>query len=304
MQDKLILNWTKIAKFLGENERKYEIRGYTHEEIKRLIDVADIKYKAIILLLSSTGMRRDALLKIESKDMEYLNDYNLYKIKIYKKSKYEQICFTTPEAAEAVKLYLKHSMRTNAKYFLKVSSTAISMSLSNLAARAEIIEKGGSLGFSTAHRNEVPAVHGLRKFCITQMAKAKVDTEIAKLLTGHSIGVRGTYLDYSEDDLRQEYLKAVDLLTINETNRLKKKVDILKEKEDEIQSLKQSIKSYESQMLDFTERQNKMQSQIQSLVKILKPPSEGQTEEIEYSYQLDKQGGLSELKEKRSRKVN
>jgi hypothetical protein len=57
-------------------------------------------------------------------------------------------------------------------------------------------------------------------------------------------------------------------------------------------------------MLDFTERQNKMQSQIQSLVKILKPPSEGQTEEIEYSYQLDKQGGLSELKEKRSRKVN
>ena len=29
------------------------------------------------------------------------------------------------------------------------------------------------------YRNEIPAVHGLRKFTITQMAKAKVDTEIA-----------------------------------------------------------------------------------------------------------------------------
>jgi hypothetical protein len=171
----------------------------------------------------------------------------------------------------------------------------------DLAARAEIVEKG-RLGFGTGHRNQVPAVHGLRKFCITQMAKAKVDTEIAKLLTGHSIGVRGRYLNYSEDDLLQEYLKAVDLLTINETNRLKKKVDVLKDKEHEIQSLKQSIKSYESQMVDFTERQNKMQSQIQLLLKILTPPSEGQAEEIEFSYQLDKEGRLSELKEKETTK--
>lgn len=80
------------------------------------------------------------------------------------------------------------------------------------------------------------------------MAKAKVDTEIAKLLTGHSIGVRGRYLDYSEEDLLQEYLKAVDLLTINETNRLKKKVDVLKEKEDEIQYLKEQMKRIESQV--------------------------------------------------------
>src|SRR5436309_10111811 len=44
MSDRLILNWKKIAKFLGERERKYEIRGYTPDEIRRMIDVADIKY--------------------------------------------------------------------------------------------------------------------------------------------------------------------------------------------------------------------------------------------------------------------
>jgi hypothetical protein len=34
------------------------------------------------------------------------------------------------------------------------------------------------------------------------MAKAKVDTEIAKILTGHSVGVRGRDLNYSEDDFK------------------------------------------------------------------------------------------------------
>ena len=46
-------------------------------------------------------------------------------------------------------------------------------------------------------------------------------------------------------------------------------------------------------MLDFTERQSKVQSQIQSSLKILTPLSGGQTQEIEFSYQLDKEGGLS-----------
>jgi hypothetical protein len=82
----------------------------------------------------------------------------------------------------------------------------------------------------------------------------QVDTEIAKLLTGHSIGVRGRYLNYSDDDLLQEYLKALDLLTINETNRLRKEVDTLKQKEDEIESLKERLNSYDSQAMKLNEQ--------------------------------------------------
>ena len=77
------------------------------------------------------------------------------------------------------------------------------------------------------YRDAIPVVHGLRKFTITQMARAKVDTEIAKILTGHSIGVRDRYLNYSDEDLLEEYVKALDNLTINPENRLKLKVDVL-----------------------------------------------------------------------------
>ena len=128
--------------------------------------------------------------------------------------------FYTPEATEAIKLFLKDSMKGggSAKYFHNVDRKSISMTLGNLAARAGIIEKGG-LGFGAEHRNQVPAVHGLRKFCITQMAKAKVDTEIAKLLTGHSIGVRGRYLNYSEDNLLKSILRPlIYLLSMKQTD--------------------------------------------------------------------------------------
>jgi hypothetical protein len=153
----------------------------------------------------------------------------------------------------------------SAKYFHNVGNKAISMGLGNLAAKAGIIEKDG-LGYGKEHRNQVPAVHGLRKFYITQMARAKVDKEIAKLLTGHSIGVRGRYLNYSEDDLLQEYLKAVDLLTINETNRLRKKVDILIEKEEVIQSLKQRLNSYETKTMQITHEMDEMKEMTERAV--------------------------------------
>ena len=120
------------------------------------------------------------------------------------------------------------------------------------------------------HRNEIPAVHGLRKFCITQMARAKVDTEVAKILTGHSIGVRGRYLNYTEDDLLQEYLKALDLLTINEANRLRRKVDVLQDKDqEEVRYLREQLKSTQSELAEWRERQNKTDRTTQSLLKML-----------------------------------
>ena len=45
-------------------------------------------------------MRGEALTQIKISDREYLPDYHLYKIKVYRKTDEEYVCFTTPEAAE------------------------------------------------------------------------------------------------------------------------------------------------------------------------------------------------------------
>ena len=46
------------------------------------------------------------------------------------------------------------------------------------------------------------------------------------MLLGHKIGLASAYYRPSEDEMLNEYLKAVDNLTINEENRLKRKVEI------------------------------------------------------------------------------
>jgi hypothetical protein len=70
-------------------------------------------------------------------------------------------------------------------------------------------------------------IKGFRKFAVTQMAKTKVDPEIREKLVGHNIGMAEHYIRYDQQNTLAEYIKAVDLLAINEENRLTRKVDDL-----------------------------------------------------------------------------
>jgi hypothetical protein len=64
------------------------------------------------------------------------------------------------------------------------------------------------------------------------------------MLLGHGIGLAGAYYKPTEDEMLEEYMKAADNLTINEENRLKKKVEMLtieKSKVDQAGSLTYKI---------------------------------------------------------------
>lgn len=109
----LTLNWDKIYQYKGdedaETESADEGRGYTHEEIARILAISDYRMKAIILILASTGMRVGALVPLCIENLEKLGEYSLYRITVYKKnrkSKYETYC--TPEATAAIDEYLSY----------------------------------------------------------------------------------------------------------------------------------------------------------------------------------------------------
>jgi hypothetical protein len=53
------------------------------------------------------------------------------------------------------------------------------------------------------------------------MIRSKVNSEEREMLLGHPIGLKKAYYRSDEDELLQEYLKTVALLTINEEHRLK-----------------------------------------------------------------------------------
>jgi seryl-tRNA synthetase len=87
---------------------------------------------------------------------------------------------------------------------------------------------------------------------------------------GHSVKLDDVYYDKnsgkSQTKLLEEYSKAIEYLTINEENRLRKKVEVLKAKRDEIEMLKGQAQQKDDKLTVMEERFNSMQSQLQNLI--------------------------------------
>ena len=75
--NEVVLNKKKIYRYLGEEERPIENRGYTTGEISKMLEVCDESTRAIILLLASTGVRIRAIidLKLEDVYLQYRERY-------------------------------------------------------------------------------------------------------------------------------------------------------------------------------------------------------------------------------------
>lgn len=102
----------KIYGSVGEYERKYDNPApYTHEEIAKLLAVADVKYRALILLMVSSGIRVGAVPGLKRVHLEEMKGYDIYKIHVYKRAREEYYTFCTPEAYYAINEYFEHRKR-------------------------------------------------------------------------------------------------------------------------------------------------------------------------------------------------
>ncbi len=111
----IIVNRKKIGKFLGEHTKKVKDRAYTREEIKKIVDASDRKYKVFVLLMASTGCRLGAIPPLKLKHLKYFEDYKLYQITFYEGTKYEYYSFCTPECTKYIDEYLDYRKRCGEK---------------------------------------------------------------------------------------------------------------------------------------------------------------------------------------------
>jgi hypothetical protein len=84
------------------------------------------------------------------------------------------------------------------------------------------------------NRYEFQTNHGLRKWFKTRCEQSGMKSINIETLMGHSIGISDSYYRITERELLDDYLKAVDSLTINEDNILRRQVSELSENADKV----------------------------------------------------------------------
>ena len=73
----------KLARFLDqESTRKHKDKAYTTEEVHKILDYTDIRSKALVLLLTSSGIRLGAVSELRLRHLKKMPEYNLYKITV------------------------------------------------------------------------------------------------------------------------------------------------------------------------------------------------------------------------------
>ena len=109
----VVLNKKKINMFKGEFSRTVVDRPYTHEEIAKALNVADLRMKVAISLMASAGLRIGAIPQLRYRNLERID--SIYKITVYEGSNEQYYTFCTPECAYFIDSYLEYRTKNGEK---------------------------------------------------------------------------------------------------------------------------------------------------------------------------------------------
>ena len=246
------LNIYKIEKLMPERLKANRDRAYTRAEIGKMLAIADERMKVVILLMASSGVRMGPIpdLKIKSLDEN--------KLTVYENTKEEYFTFITPECQNAISEYLEFRKRygeeiTSDSWLLRQQFDLRNPGKPNKIyhktmqghVRRMMVKSGIRQNGEKYKRQEIMTSHGFRKFFTTQLINAKTNSEIREMLLGHKIGLASAYYRPTPDEMFAEYEKSIDALTINEENRLKKKIETLSIEKSRIDRIEEKMSKME-----------------------------------------------------------
>jgi hypothetical protein len=270
------INTKRITRGLPKVRRYANDRAPTIEEIQKICEYPDRRIKTIVYVMTSSGIRLGAWEDLKWENIKPItkNGVTLAKITVYAGTEEEYDSFITPEAYNELKKWMDYRkdsgeeinekswvMRQlwNAKKGRKFGLVTVSKKLKEDGIRSLMehalwgqgVRKKSQL---TGNRYEFQANHGFRKWFKTKCELAGMKSIDVELLMGHSIGIGDAYYRITDDELLEEYLKAVDYLSIN---KIPIKTPLIGEKEikrinDFQKSLKQ-IDNLQSTISHFVE---------------------------------------------------
>ena len=282
--------WKKLMRGRPK-ERKYaNDRAPRLEEIIRISEYPDRRIKSIIYTMVSSGMRSGAWDYLRWKDVfPIVRDSRVIagKIKIYSEEEDEYLSFTTPEAFHSLDNWMKYRKDcgeniTENSWVMrnlwdvtmpkgkgvvtipkKLRSTGVKRLIENAlwAQRVRMkLEEGKK-------RHEFQADHGFRKWLKTRCEIAGMRSINIEMLMSHSTGISDSYYRPTEDELLNDYLRAIPFLTISDEHRLQEQVNELSEKaKDNDYVVKARLQEKEAQIEALTKKQGEMEIKFQQIL--------------------------------------
>ncbi len=260
----IAFSWSRINALYPEEEIYIDYEEYSFDDIKRLLDYANVLSKVLVLLWSSSGIRAGAFdFKWKHLHPVYLYKEKLYfedgeitedvknsgqivcgYIEIYAESKrWNYYAFVTPECLHAIDVYKEKwtkkfgiEPQPEEPFFANTRSKSV-RPLTLMAIRRKLERLLAESGLRTGlpegmKRYKTPAFNGFRYFFNKQNKKAYSEKGVLASLIlkesmlGHTglIQLDKNYFREHAYELIDEYLKAVPTLTISDEERTKIKV--------------------------------------------------------------------------------
>lgn len=292
------INWQKITLGLPK-ERKYaDDRAPRIDEIQKLIEYPDRRIKLIISVMVSSGIRLAAWDDLKYKHVQPIEKEGVIvaaKIIVYPGSDEQYYSFITPEAYNALTEW-KNFRQINGEDISDESwilrnlwdvttpsggprgLISIPKKLKHTGVKSLVERALRSQGIRThleEGRKRYPFAtdHGFRKLFKTRCEMGGMKSINIEILMNHSTGISDSYYRPQENEILEDYFKAVSFLTISndnieeiekEINELRKKNENseylikskLEERDDAIATLSDQIMSL---MLEVTTLKRKSQ---------------------------------------------
>ena len=257
------INIGKLPYASTKQVRKSEEIDYedlpNREILKKCIELKNPLLKAITLFMSSTGISKADTLNLTVQDyldatVTYHNTNNIYDaIKIMDKSEVSIIptfklqrqktgktyrTFSSPESVKAINIYLL------SREHLEPKDTLFNISKSRLNTIFRETNHKLCLGTVNGRARFTPQM--LRSYHASQLSEAGMNDNLIDLIQGRkpqSIA-RKSYIRIKREKLKEEYIKALPFLVVEDIEEVKTELDVVKKEKEVLERENTEFKQY------------------------------------------------------------
>ena len=272
----ILFPWKKITRGLPKGKKYADDRAPTINEVQTIIEYPDRRIKSVVTVMISSGIRVGAWDYLKWKHIHPIlrnEEVIAARIDVYAGEEESYFSFITPEAYHEVQKWISYRKESGenisdeswvmrniwnsskgrrlgiVKEPKKLQSTGVKR-LVETALWTQGLRQKLNLN---KRRHEFQADHGFRKMFKTRCELSGMKPINIEKLMGHSVGISDSYYRATENELLEDYLKAVDFLTVSKEYELNKHVnEVVKESNENYVTLKSALYDKENAIVSLS----------------------------------------------------